>query len=1115
MTQGAAEDLWHLSIDDLFVTPVETPPLEGPGPFVINLSASTAPISMPAGGLSGFEKHKLYQLSRKEDGRDRFRLRLGFFDTPDAANEALAKLRERYPSAFAANAADEDLRFHTARSQPAPRAEPVTTAPAARGVVPSTQVRGGGVRNDTGRRGHKKRDIRRDHGMQARSNDAQGPHRNKPAARHAQHPAKNSAHAPVSKAPLVEDIDVEAILLAALEPAPPSKSQADGAPRATPQAQHSRPQPKPESKPKAVTPRPAAKPEARSSKPAPAPVATPVTPPSTAPSATAVSAPAAAAVPAPAVTDVPAPPTSDVPAPAPVVNTAPAEKAPIQTAVVAAPQMPKAPEVARVVADAPAVVSTPQPASAPIVVVPASMAAPEPVASAAAAISPTAVPIDDESHIITHPRIDEVAVDAAAPQAADIPIDLHFIDRIFDDEKPSDDDTPTVEVLALQSPETPLTAEAKSAPAVEQEAAPPSKTPAAMIDPPQAKPPAPAPSTKAKETRAITPHDIIALLTQPIPVARSLVAKAVRSRAKPAAEPSHEPPAPTARPLTVEPQPPVQNVTGEGDRTTADVSARDERRVSNDAAHEVVVELAPEAPLAIVEAVTPAAAPAAPVASAVPLAPPPAVAADSPVDAMAAQIESELEAVMSLELEVTGQPLRLAPSDSALAERQAEVPQVKLELELELAPEPESVPPLLVDIVEEVTVSEVIVPRREPQQTTAPRNDIPAAAATAVPPHARPSPPAAVVAAPTTSLADRSFEVRAQQAEAKLSTVVPGEPKAPATAPEARPPAVRTGPQAPPPVKVVPRAPETKRVEPKLPEPKRVKPNTPAVARVEPKPRVVPVTEPKPRAAATVDAKKPHSAAPAEAKSHSAAPVKAKTPAAPPAEAAPKRPVVIFDAPVEDMDSTQTLRALTPLELSDDTQSKWFAVQLSLAEDPVKVESLPHIDIFDEYRLYSVSGIDQGRFLHSLRLGFFSSETSAQFVAGYLRTFFESAVIKRVSIAEHDRFADRKAKSEKTESGETTSEPAAGQRASAAEPRNSGAGARAAASNGSGDDSGSNPRPVHKGRKSFDSSPTGRHKGLGEELYEEARQTVLSQSAIRRLPKSGSIWSRLFGQDKD
>ena len=122
MTQGAAEDLWHLSIDDLFVTPVETPPLEGPGPFVINLSASTAPISIPATGLPGFEKLKLYQLSRKEDGRDRFRLRLGFFDTPAAANEALAALRELYPSAFATNATEDDQRFNPARPRP-PKAD--------------------------------------------------------------------------------------------------------------------------------------------------------------------------------------------------------------------------------------------------------------------------------------------------------------------------------------------------------------------------------------------------------------------------------------------------------------------------------------------------------------------------------------------------------------------------------------------------------------------------------------------------------------------------------------------------------------------------------------------------------------------------------------------------------------------------------------------------------------------------------------------------------------------------------------------------------------------------------------------------------------------------------
>jgi hypothetical protein len=116
MTQGAAEDLWHLSIDDLFVAPVETPPLEGPGPFIVNLSASTAPISIPATGLPGFENLKAYQLSRKEDGRDRFRLRLGFFDTPSAMKHS-----PRCASAI------------RARSQPMRRRKTSASIPPARG----------------------------------------------------------------------------------------------------------------------------------------------------------------------------------------------------------------------------------------------------------------------------------------------------------------------------------------------------------------------------------------------------------------------------------------------------------------------------------------------------------------------------------------------------------------------------------------------------------------------------------------------------------------------------------------------------------------------------------------------------------------------------------------------------------------------------------------------------------------------------------------------------------------------------------------------------------------------------------------------------------------------
>jgi hypothetical protein len=107
------------------------------------------------------------------------------------------------------------------------------------------------------------------------------------------------------------------------------------------------------------------------------------------------------------------------------------------------------------------------------------------------------------------------------------------------------------------------------------------------------------------------------------------------------------------------------------------------------------------------------------------------------------------------------------------------------------------------------------------------------------------------------------------------------------------------------------------------------------------------------------------------------------------------------------VDSTQTMRALTPLELADDQASKWYVIQLALSEDDFDPEQIPHLDIFEAYRLYSVIGLDQGKILHALRLGFFSDEISAQAVTGYIKAHFETASVKRVSVAERERFAER------------------------------------------------------------------------------------------------------------
>jgi hypothetical protein len=122
--------------------------------------------------------------------------------------------------------------------------------------------------------------------------------------------------------------------------------------------------------------------------------------------------------------------------------------------------------------------------------------------------------------------------------------------------------------------------------------------------------------------------------------------------------------------------------------------------------------------------------------------------------------------------------------------------------------------------------------------------------------------------------------------------------------------------------------------------------------------------------------------------------------AAPSSESAARR--------VAAVESTQTVRALTVPELKDAQSLRWFVVQLSLSEEAFDSEAVPILDIFNVYRLYSVAGIDQGRIVHALRLGFFSEEVAAGAVASYLAAFYDNPVVKRVSTAERDRFADQR-----------------------------------------------------------------------------------------------------------
>ncbi len=177
----------------------------------------------------------------------------------------------------------------------------------------------------------------------------------------------------------------------------------------------------------------------------------------------------------------------------------------------------------------------------------------------------------------------------------------------------------------------------------------------------------------------------------------------------------------------------------------------------------------------------------------------------------------------------------------------------------------------------------------------------------------------------------------------------------------------------------------------------------------------------KPAAAAAAPpvAEPPVAAAPA-----AAAPVAPVPIAVPPVAAAPvavppvdvpsaARHIEQLSTLLASLETTQTVRPLTPLELEDRDAARWFVIQLALADQAFDPNAVPNLDLFSEYRLYSVAGPDQGRVMHALRLGFFSEEISAGAVAGYLGVYFDKPTVKRVSAAERERFADERLEARK------------------------------------------------------------------------------------------------------
>ena len=275
----------------------------------------------------------------------------------------------------------------------------------------------------------------------------------------------------------------------------------------------------------------------------------------------------------------------------------------------------------------------------------------------------------------------------------------------------------------------------------------------------------------------------------------------------------------------------------------------------------------------------------------------------------------------------------------------------------------------------------------------------------------------------------------------------------------------------------------------------------------------------------------------------------AYAPAAPAVTAKPAAPAIPppiritgSTASPPELDSTQTIRALTNAEMEDQQQDKWFAVQLAVSDQPVNLDAMPRLDIFEAYRLYSVATAGSGKIVHSLRLGFFKEAVSAEAVMGYLHTFFGSPTVMRVSVAEHARFKDapstkkplpaapvHEAKVVELNNARTarpvvptvTMEVATGVDTAAT-------GSFRSLDTGSFKTSATGAHKALKGvtksagphakRASAKTGNTGRHKtlppvekkSLAEQLLDEAREVQLSESGIRKLPKNDSLISRML-----
>ena len=110
------------------------------GPFVINLCSSSTPMALPRADMPELSRFNFFVSRRFEEGRERFRLHMGFFATQAEAESWLGLVREVYPGAWAGEAPGKKLRARAVAAAEAQAAQAAGPRPPAPEVEPVVEI---------------------------------------------------------------------------------------------------------------------------------------------------------------------------------------------------------------------------------------------------------------------------------------------------------------------------------------------------------------------------------------------------------------------------------------------------------------------------------------------------------------------------------------------------------------------------------------------------------------------------------------------------------------------------------------------------------------------------------------------------------------------------------------------------------------------------------------------------------------------------------------------------------------------------------------------------------------------------------------------------------------